>query len=85
MYVAILGILAVCLVSSSYPPIEFTICWFSFWIIQAAITAKLHIDKRQKTRQKDLLGALSEYINCDNVESIVENIVGVELKKNKKK
>lgn len=82
MYLMVIGLFAFCFITTSYPPSEFTYCWFLFWIAQACITCVLQINKRNhnsKTQTKiSLLEAITPYINEDNVDQIISKYLDID-------
>jgi len=85
MYLMIIGLFLFCFITTAYPPIEFTICWFIFWIAQAIITCVLQINKRKvrhKTEEKELkvrlIDALAPYFNEENANELIKKYVGIE-------
>jgi hypothetical protein len=85
MYIMIIGYLAICLVIRSWPPAEFTYCWFGFWSIQAVLTTILRNSKRKHEFMKILVGEFRPYINNENALKILERITNIDFEKGSKK
>ena len=85
MYIAIIGILIVSIKIGEYPPIEFTICWFAFWMLQALLTMKIQQQKKEKENKFiDKMGEkVGEYVNEENVGELTKHFLGVKIKPKK--
>lgn len=85
MYLAVIGFPVSLVLTSSWPPMEVTICWFAFWIGQAVITATLQISKKKREQKYKLVNEFSRYITEDNVNEIIESKTGLKIKPRKEK
>mgnify|MGYP003427313138 CR=1 FL=1 len=83
MYIMVIVMPVICVLIKDYPPDSLIYCWFGFWAIQAAITAKIRNEKRRTEKDKSIFDGLINYINEDNVDKVVEKYLGIDgLKKN---
>lgn len=67
-----------CVFTGNFPPAEMTFCWYGAWTVELILLMKIHKNGKKQT----ILEKLEPYINEDNIEQIVEQKLGVELKKN---